>query len=71
MVQALARALAGYATRSADVVAVADRVARASPEEDLPRDMVSLTVDSHLAEANLVVARVADDMADSLVHVIA
>ncbi len=71
MIQALERALAGYATRSADVAGVANRVREAASDENLPRDIVSLTVDGRLAEADLAVARVADAMADCLVHVIA
>jgi hypothetical protein len=71
MLQALDRAMAGYENRSADVAGLAERIRRAGTDEDLVQDTVALTVNQHLAEANLSVARVADDMAGSLIHVIA
>ena len=71
MLQALDRAMAGYENRSADVAGLAERIRRAGTDENLVQDTVALTVNQHLAEANLSVARVADDMAGSLIHVIA
>jgi hypothetical protein len=71
MLQALERALAGYANRSADVAGLSERIRRGGTDENLVGDAVALTVDQRLAEANLSVARVADDMAGSLIHVIA
>jgi hypothetical protein len=71
MLQALDRAMAGYENRSADVAGVAERIRRGGTDENLVQDTVALTVNQHLAEANLSVARVADDMAGSLIHVIA
>jgi len=71
MLQALDRAMAGYENRSADVAGLAERIRRAGTDEDLVQDTVALTVNQHLAEANVSVARVADDMAGSLIHVIA
>jgi hypothetical protein len=71
MLQALERAMAGYGNRSADVAGLAERIRRAGPDEDLVGETVALTVNQRMAEANLSVARVADDMAGSLMHVIA
>ena len=71
MLQALERAMAGYENRSADVAGVAERIRRAGTGENLVGDTVALTVNQRMAEANLSVARVADDMASSLMHVIA
>jgi hypothetical protein len=71
MLQALDRAMAGYENRSADVAGLAERIRRAGTDENLVQDTVALTVNQHLAEANVSVARVADDMAGSLIHVIA
>jgi hypothetical protein len=71
MLQALERAMAGYGNRSAAVAGVAERIRRGGAKENLVGDTVALTVDQRLAEANLAVAHVADDMAGSLVHVIA
>jgi hypothetical protein len=71
MLQALERAMAGYGNRSADVGRLAERIRRGGTDENLVGDTVALTVDQRLAEANLSVARVADDMAGSLIHVIA
>jgi hypothetical protein len=71
MLQALERAMAGYGNRSADVAGLSERIRRAGADENLVEDTVALTVDQRLAEANLSVAHVADDMASSLIHVIA
>jgi hypothetical protein len=71
MLQALERAMSGYGNRSADVARLADRIGRAGPDENLVEDTVGLTVNQRMAEANLSVARVADDMSGSLLHVIA
>jgi hypothetical protein len=71
MLQALERAMAGYENRSADVAGAAERIRRSGTDENLVEDTVALTVNQRLAEANLSVARDADDMAGSLIHVIA
>jgi hypothetical protein len=71
MLQALERAMAGYQNRTADVAGVATRLYRGGTDENLVGDTVALTVDQRLAEANLAVAHVADDMTGSLIHVIA
>lgn len=71
MLQALDRALSGYASAGADVARLADRIRRTRSDENLPRDVVALTIAQRTAEANLSVARVADEMGETLVHVIA
>jgi hypothetical protein len=71
MLQALDSAMAGYGDNSADVARLAERIRRSGTDENLVEDTVALTVNQRMAEANLSVARVADDMTGSLVHVIA
>jgi len=71
MIQALNAALAGYSARSDDIARLADRIRSQRSGENLAGDMVGVMVNQRAAEANLVVARVADAMGESLVHVIA
>ena len=71
MIQALNTALAGYSARRADIVRVAIRIRDSRTDETMVRDMVGLMVNQRAAEANLVVARVAQQTGDSLIHVIA
>jgi hypothetical protein len=71
MIQALATALAGYADRSDDIGRFAERIRSQPLSENLAGDMVGLMVSQRAAEANLVVARVADETGQSLIHVIA
>ncbi len=71
MIQALNTALAGYSARSDDIARVATRMSNARFGENVASDMVSLMVNQRAAEANLAVARVADTLGESLIHVIA
>jgi flagellar basal body rod protein FlgG len=71
MIQALGSALAGYSARSDDIARLAERIRNQSAGENVARDMVGLMVSQRAAEANLAVARVADETSESLIHVIA
>jgi hypothetical protein len=71
MIQALGTALAGYAARSDDVGRFAERIRNQALDGNLAADMVGLMVSQRAAEANLVVARVADETNQSIIHVIA
>jgi flagellar basal body rod protein FlgC len=54
-----------------DVARFAERIRSQPPSGNLAGDMVGLMVSQRAAEANLVVAHVADEMGQSLIHVIA
>jgi hypothetical protein len=69
MIRAIESALAGYADRAHDISRLAHDMAR--PDRVDARDMIGLVVDQRAAEACLVVAQVADETAQSLLHVIA
>lgn len=69
MLRAIETAMAGYADRSADLARAAGRIAK--QDADPVDDMVGLMVNQHAAEADLAVARVADDATETLIHVIA
>lgn len=71
MIQALNTALAGYSARSDDIARIAERIRSQPLGESMTGNMVGLMVSQRAAEANLAVARVADDMGQSLIHVIA
>ena len=71
MIQALNTALAGYSARSEDITRMAERIRSQPLGENTAGNMVGLMVNQRAAEANLAVARVADDMGQSLIHVIA
>jgi hypothetical protein len=71
MMQALNTALAGYSARSEDMLRIAERIRNRPLGENVAQDTVGLMVNQRAAEANLAVARVADDMGRSLIHVIA
>lgn len=67
----LAAALAGYTARTEDVGRIADRIRSQPLNGNLAGDMVGLMVSQRAAEANLIVAHVADETGQSLIHVIA
>ncbi len=69
MLRAIETALAGYAERSRDIARVGDRIARRDGDD--VGNTVELIANQHAAEANLVVARVADEAEQALIHVIA
>lgn len=71
MIQALNTALAGYSARSEDIARLATRIRNQVSDENLVGNMVGLIIGRRAAEANLAVARVADTMGESLIHVIA
>jgi hypothetical protein len=71
MVQALNAALAGYSARSDDIARLAGRIRNQPSDGDLVGDRVGLMVNQRMAEANLAVARVAEQTNESLIHVIA
>jgi hypothetical protein len=71
MIQALNTALAGFSARSEDIARMAERIRSRPLGENMTESMVGLEVSQRAAEANLAVARVADDMGQSLIHVIA
>jgi hypothetical protein len=69
MIRAIESALAGYADRARDISRLARDMAR--PDRIDARDMVGLMANQRAAEACLVVAQVADETTQSLLHVIA
>ena len=71
MIQALNAALAGYSARSDDITRLAGRIRNQPTDGIMAGDVVGLMVNQRMAEANLAVARVADTMGESLLHVIA
>lgn len=71
MIRALETALEGYATRSDDLTRLAERIRRQPTGDNLGSDMVGVFVNQRVAEANLAVARTADEVAGQLMHVIA
>jgi hypothetical protein len=71
MIQALGSALAAYSARSDDIARLAERIRNQPVGENVAKDMVGLMVSQRAAEANLAVARVADETGESLIHVIA
>jgi hypothetical protein len=75
MIQALGTALTGYSARSDDIARLAERIRSQPADENVAGDIVGsivgLMVNQRAAEANLAVARVADETGESLIHVIA
>jgi hypothetical protein len=71
MIQALNAALAGYTARSDDITQLAGRIRNQPSDGNLAGDMVGVMVNRRMAEANLAVARVAEQTNESLIHVIA
>ena len=71
MIQALNTALAGYSARSDEIARVASQISHAHSVENVAGNMVSFMVNQRAAEANLAVARVADALGASLIHIIA
>jgi hypothetical protein len=71
MIQALNAALAGYTARSNDITRLAGRIRNEPLDGNLAGDMVGVVINQRMAEANLAVARVADQTSESMIHVIA
>lgn len=69
MLRAIETALAGYADRTQAIARVAARTTQ--PDQDPVATVADLIANQRAAEANLVVARVADEATRSLMHVIA
>lgn len=71
MIRALETALGGYTARGNDFARLAERIRNQPKGDDVAGDMVGVIVDQRAAEANLAVARTADEVSGSLMHVIA
>ena len=71
MIQALHIAMTGYSARANDLEKVATNIAGRHGDSEVARDIVDMIVTQRVAEANLAVAKVADSMGKSLIHVIA
>jgi hypothetical protein len=71
MIQAFSTALAGYSARADNIAGLAERIRKQPVDDKLAGNMVGMMVNQRAAEANLAVARVADETSDSLIHVIA
>jgi len=71
MIRVLESALGGYAARGADIARLAEKIRTQTTGEDLAANLVGIMVNQRAAEANLVVARVANETGESLLHVIA
>jgi hypothetical protein len=70
-ISALRTALAGYTARTEAFAKIAERVARKPVDTDIVKDTVGMITNQRAAEANLAVARVAQDMDETAIHVIA
>jgi hypothetical protein len=70
MIRALETSLSAYAARSEDVTRHAVRL-RDQPMADPTRNLVGMMVAARGAEASLVAARIAQEVGESLIHVIA
>jgi hypothetical protein len=71
MISALQTALSAYTARGDEIARIGRKLANPAPDENLAGDLVAMMVQKHVAEANLVVARVAVVTDQSLLHVIA
>lgn len=71
MIRALESALGGYVARSVDLSRLAEKIRSQPADENLAANLVGMMVNQRSAEADLVVARVADETSESLMHVIA
>jgi flagellar basal body rod protein FlgC len=71
MIRALETALAGYGACSDAVARSAGKMSSQSANIDETKELVSVMVNQRAAEANLAVARVAEDTGETLMHVIA
>jgi hypothetical protein len=69
MLRAIESAMSGYVDHAREISRLAVRTA--SSDQDQVGNVVGLMVNQHAAEASLVVAKVADETARSLLHVIA
>ena len=69
MLRAIETALAGYADRGRDIARLAQTMA--VPDRADARAMAQLMVNQRAAEADLAIARVADECTESLIHVVA
>jgi len=63
--------LAGYNARGDEIARLGAKVANSPKDGDVSQAMVGVMVNQRLAEANLTVARVAETLSESLIHVIA
>jgi hypothetical protein len=69
MLRAIESAFAGYADRAREISRLAEQITR--PDQDPTAATVGLMVNQRAAEASLVVAQVADETTQSLIHVVA
>jgi hypothetical protein len=69
MLRAVETAYAAYADRSRDISRLAAKMSR--PDQDPISSTVGLMANQHAAEADLMVAKVADETTQSLIHVVA
>jgi hypothetical protein len=71
MIRALETALAGYSAHSEAVARSAEKMSNQPTDTDVTKELVNVMVNQRAAEANLAVARVAEDTGETLMHVIA
>jgi hypothetical protein len=71
VLRALETSLGSYATCGDVLVRLAEKIRDAPADDDLVTHQISMVVTERTAEANLEVAKTADEMATSLLHVIA
>jgi hypothetical protein len=71
MMRAMETAIGGFVSRSEAIDRLAVKVRDQAEGDGMAANLVGLIVNQHAAEANLVVARVAEQTTDSLIHIIA
>jgi hypothetical protein len=71
MIRALETALVSYTAHGDELSRLAKKILDRSADDKLTRTMVEITVNQCGAEASLAVARTADEVNETLLHVIA
>lgn len=71
MIRALETALVSYTAHGDELSRLAKKIFDRSADDKLTRTMVEITVNQRGAEASLAVARTADEVNETLLHVIA
>jgi flagellar basal body rod protein FlgG len=71
MIGALETALVSYAAHGEELSRLATKISQRSVDDNVTATMVAMTVNQRAAEASLAVARTADEVSRTLLHVIA
>jgi hypothetical protein len=71
MIRALETSLSAYAACGENLARHAEGLRSQRADADPTRNLVGMMADARAAQANLVAARIAEEVGDSLMHVIA